>query len=60
MAVAAPRKRQRRKNYNESPLWVYLLVGSLVSAVFVVPLIWPPLHRRALEAAEKAPILRGR
>jgi len=40
MAVAATRKRQRRKNYNESPLWLYLLVGSLVSAVFVVPLMW--------------------
>ena len=22
------------------PLWLYLLVGSLVSAVFVVPLMW--------------------
>ena len=40
MAVAAARKRQRRKNYNESPLWLYLLVGALVSAVFVVPLMW--------------------
>ena len=40
MAVAAPRKRRRRKNYNEAPLWVYLTVGSLVSAVFVVPLMW--------------------
>ena len=40
MAVAAARKRQRRRSYNEPPLWVFLIVGSLVSAVFVVPLMW--------------------
>jgi multiple sugar transport system permease protein len=38
MAVAVPRKRQRRNG--GSPLWLYLVVGSLVSAVFVVPLMW--------------------
>jgi multiple sugar transport system permease protein len=38
MAVAIPRKRQRRNG--QSPLWLYLVVGSLVSAVFVVPLMW--------------------
>jgi multiple sugar transport system permease protein len=38
MAVAVPRKRQRRNG--GSPLWLYLVVGSLVSAIFVVPLMW--------------------
>jgi multiple sugar transport system permease protein len=38
MAVAAG-KRQRKPNAG-SPLWLYLVVGSLVSAVFVVPLMW--------------------
>ncbi len=38
MAVAAG-KRQRKPNAG-SPLWLYLTVGSLVSAVFVVPLMW--------------------
>jgi multiple sugar transport system permease protein len=38
MAVAIPRRRRRRNG--QSPLWLYLVVGSLVSAVFVVPLMW--------------------
>jgi multiple sugar transport system permease protein len=38
MAVAVPRKRQRRTG--GAPLWLYLVVGSLVSAIFVVPLMW--------------------
>jgi multiple sugar transport system permease protein len=36
---AAQRKRRQRGN-GGSPLWLYLVVGSLVSAIFVVPLMW--------------------